>query len=333
MSVVYACSFSPMAYNFYMNTNEHEPTPAKDMVEVVRYLSEGEGVLLGRNTLQVIDADNQLRALNIHYEGLNEPTPTRGPLNGKPVMYEFYKTAAPLSREAHFLQYGPAYPVLSVINNLTGEAASTVVDVAKLITDEVLPIYARQARTKGGGDEMLSVDLSVVAGSLIEEIGYTPEDVVVFDGRSIIECDDALPETRAFIRKNHTIGAEVDSFQIDPRGDTALSIVQMDVAQSFLHHVGRDPELAIGNVEVALRVGPRPDMQTIMLSLIDCVESCGGRLYLTKSEIATQQEGYEFAILDKDLEVVVSLSGDFSLMTATYDAYNRVRELFPGLQH
>lgn len=315
-----------------MDMRENEPAAIEGLVDIVRDLSEYEGLLLSRNYLQRVALEGRRELINVHYEDLNNPPEPKIPSAGRPVMYEFYRAAMQLMGEGRYIHDGPAYPILSVVNSLTGATESKVVDVVELIAEEALPIYSSPARIKGGG-EMLVADFSHLARGLIERVGRVPEQSVAMSEGSIIEYANILPHGRSFLRKEHSIGAEVPSMQIERRGETALHILQMDIAQSFINHGHRDVDLTRGNVEVSLSVAARPDMQNIMLSLIDLVESCGLKLYLFKDNVNTGETGYVFSIVNDDIELAAGLSADTSLMTAVYDAYNSALDIFPELQH
>lgn len=301
-----------------MISPENELHGVEGFLEATRQLVEDDGLVLTRNRVQLIHEGKAIYVTPVHYESLNYLSHIYQPLaRGKLVTSEF-QDAAKLAARDNADTASDLYPLITVINHTTDMYVTDVVDVAQLIADDELPVYSVPARSKKHG-EMITVGMSSYVKGLAGKVGVNPVGVVVIEDGGAHTVEETGLQGWTHLLDAQTRDAE------------ALSMLQKDITRILEGSRHRVTDQSDGRVEIVVRVGTQPDLQTLVLSLIDLVESHHMRLYYTNDEIATGEVGSVFTIVDDSFTPILRLAGERSLDMAAYNAYLAATEIFKEL--
>jgi len=307
---------------------ERDHHGAIGFLEATRQLAEDDGLVLSRNRVQLIHDEKAVYVTPVHYEGLNFLSEVYQPITpGTLVTSEFQNAASEAMSETGDKPW-ITYPLMTVINHSTDVRFTETVNVAKLINEDTLPVYSLPARSTQGG-ELLTLGVSTLIKRMAWQVGVNPVGAVVIEdggAHTVEETGLRIWTHLPSLDKEGEVTPGEPTF--DPRGLGALSLLQMDIAQMFMSNRHRVTENTNGRVEVVVRVGTQPDLQTVLLSLIDLVESNYLRLYYTNDEIATGEIGSVFKVVDDSFTTMFSLSGERSIDMAAYNAYLAAVEIF-----
>ncbi len=307
-----------------MTNPEFSPElPQVGFLDMTRQLAEDDSLILLRNKVRHMRDGQQIDQAAVHYEGLNYLSEIYRPITpGKLVTDEFRSAARVVAAESDTTPWA-TYPLLTVIHHGTGQYVTQKVDVAKLIAEDKLQVYSMPARSSMKG-EMLSLGFDGLIKNLAQVVKVNPVGMVVVEdgGAHTVDETGLYSRTHLPTQGEHTF---------DHRGVSALSLMQMNAAQTFIENRHRVTEDAHGRVEVVVRVMPQPDLQTLMLELIDMVEAQHMRLEYRFDGIATGEIGSVFSVVDQNGELVFSLSAERTLDMAVLNAYLAAAVTFPEL--
>ncbi|MGH7218206.1 MAG: hypothetical protein ACREGE_02050 [Candidatus Microsaccharimonas sp.] len=297
--------------------------PQVGFLDMTRQLAEDDTLIVSRNKVRHFRGGQQIDQALVHYEALNYLSDIYRPISpGKLVTEEFRAAARAMAAESDTTPWS-TYPLLTVIHHATGKYATQKVDVAKLIADDRLQVYSIPARSTVRG-EMLSLGFDGLIKNLAQVVEVNPVGMVVVEDGGAHTVD----ETGLYSRTHLPAQSEMT---FDRRGPSALSLMQMSAAQTFIENRHRVTENADGRVEVVVRVMPQPDLQTLMLELIDMVESRDMRLEYKLDGIATGEIGSVFSVVNQNGELLLSLSAERTLDMAVLNAYLAAAVTFPEL--
>lgn len=297
--------------------------PQVGFLDMTRQLAEEDRLIVSRNKVRHFRGDQQIDQAPVHYEGLNYLSDIYHPVTpGRLVTEEFRMAARATAAESEATPW-TTYPLLTVIHHGTGKYVTQKVDVAKLIADDRLQVYALPARSTVRG-EMLSLGFNGLIKNLAQVVGVNPVGMVVVEDGGAHTVDETGLYSRTHLPTQ-------DEIAFDRRGGSALSLMQMNTAQTFIENRHRVTEGADGRVEVVVRVMPQPDLQTLMLELIDMVEARYMRLEYKLDGIATGEIGSVFSVVDQHGELIMSLSAERTLDMAVLNAYLAAAVTFPEL--
>jgi len=304
-----------------MNGTEHERLDVANFQDVVQDLPDDEGLFMSRNTVRHAKVGLIGEAEDVHYEGIDDVPVGDYRIDGALVTGEFHDVARWVLSDPDYARQGPAYPRITVINNTTGAYVSRIIDVAELIIHDSLPIYSRPEQFPGES-EVLYADFMPLIRTLINDVGVQPDRSIVLRGRGAQPLHDIDPSTETRLAQTFEVTEDVEAvYAVKPRGEAALNLLQMDTAQAFMASSYRRRDTYPGSVEVVLQVGTKPDLQTLLLAMIDVIELRGERLYLYKDIVATGEIGFVLTIVDNEFRLVEELSRESSLDIAIYNAY------------
>ena len=315
-----------------MNNPEREPQPIASFGDMAYRLPEDEELLLSRNSVQHVRMHTRAETEPVHYEGIDNVSSGDYSVYGDPIQSQFIRAAEHLKGDESYVRKGPAYPTLTVINHTTKAAETKVVDVPDLIIKGRVPMYLVPHRSRRSGETILT-DFTPLIKELVKEVGIDPKEALLIDDGVATALRDTDLRTYTYIPKEFDSDDIPQTLSIDPRGDAALALVQMDTAQTFMRSGHRVLHVLRGRVEVVLNVGVRPDIQTVVLSLVDLVESLGLHLQCYKGYVATEETGFVLSVVDDNLDEVASLAGESTLDMAFYNAYNAAQLIFPETNH
>lgn len=312
---------------------EQEPRPVTSFVDVVQELSDNEGLFLSRNYVRRVGPAGKSDPYPVHYEELNDIYRDRYIPMGSLVSNEFVESAQQLSKEERYIKMNPVYPILTVMNEATGDSESKLIDIPRLIIDDFLPVYSVPAGLPGEG-EYIIIDFAEIVKDLMQYMGYTAENAIIQgpNGSTMLSYVDFV--SRTLIAKEHRVADNVEPYILDTRGVAALNLLQMNSAQTFMQSRYRTVDAEDGRVEVTLHIAAKPDIQSRILSLIDMVEQQGRRLYYSKEGISGDEAISVLSVVDENrIQEPYCLVENVSLDMVVIDAYDAVLKLFPESQY
>jgi hypothetical protein len=313
-------------YNTSMLSPEVNPHGAIGFLEVARRLGERDALVLSRNRVQVIRNQGVVQTQPVHYEGLNFLTQVYQPISVGALVTDEFRSAA-LKAESEKDALPPEmYPLMTVINHTTEQRLTRPVNVAGLLVQGELPVYSVPARHANGG-EMLRLGMSTFIKRMAGQVGVNPVGAVVIEDGGVHTIEEMGPSiwTHLPTRRAEQFS---DEPLFDPRSMAALALLQMDIATAFAHNRHTVTKNENGRTEVVARVVTQPDLQTLLLSLIDMVEAKGLRLHYRNEGIATGEMGSAFGLADQSFLVVYDLSAEPTVDMAAYNAYLAASEIF-----
>lgn len=309
-----------------MTSPEYQPRNAMDFFEATRQLPDGDGFLLSRNRIQLIHKGRVELEKPVHYEGLNYLSDIHRPIDPDRIVTDEFKVRiidSVLREQGETPQ--TTYPLMTVINQATGAHVSETVNVAKLIKEHSLPVYARDTIQ---GDEVLSLGISTLAKIIARRAGVNPVGAVIVENNKVHDVEDVIPRIwrRSDSFEDHD---SIDNgLNFNPRGAESLSLLQMDIAQDFIESPNRVTQGVDGRVEVAYHMTGQPDMQTLLLGLIDLVESRHMHLFFTHIHLSNGEEESVFKVVGNHLEELFILSSAQTLDIAVYNARLKASNIF-----
>lgn len=317
-------------YNIDMNHTEREPIPVASFRDLAYQLPDDQGLFLSRNSVRRQYVDRATGAPEpVHYEGIDTLSVDDYPVEGILVSDEFRSIATWVRAETECVRRPPAFPMLTVINNTTGAAESRIIDVSELIVNDTLPIYATPAEYPDEG-EVLRMDFMPLIKSLVEATDVQPGRAMLLkaDGMQALRDVD-LSVTTHLAPISELQGGDRVTLPVEARGETALSLLQMDVADAFVASDHKAVMSQRKESEVVLQVGVRPDLQTLLLSMIDIIESRNEHLYCYKDSVTTGELAFVLSVVNDNFVRIVELAREASLDVALYNAYRMTWESYP----
>lgn len=310
-----------------MISPEYEQNGTVGFLEVVAHLTQDDGLVLGQGYVRRVHEGRVVREMSVHYEGLEHLSESyRQPDQGKLVTDEFQVAAEQILSEKSRKPQS-TYPLMTVINNETEERITEVMDIARLIDRGELPVYARVNESAKSGEEL---SLGVV--SLIEKmalkVGLNSRGVVIIDDSDAHQIDTAVRVRESHFSMHNGHYPVNDEPDIDRRGVAMLSLLQMDLAQAFIGSRHRITDKIDGYVEAVLRLTTRPDMQTMLLELIDGAESHHMHLHYNRGMTLMDEEGSTFTLVDDTYSLRYGLATERTLDMAVYNAYLVAVDIF-----
>lgn len=304
-------------------TPEHTPKEVIGFLDATRLLSEDEAIILSRNSIKLVNDAGVRDSAPVHYEGLNYLSEIYQPIQAGTLVTDEFKAAAKALQATPDATPWTTYPLITVINHLDNTRFTETVNVARLIANDALPLYSYRARSTRGGEQVIT-GLDTLIKGMVDKIGINPVGAVIYgDGEAMTIRDSGLNARTHFDRYGPA--------SFDQRGEAALSLIQMSVSQAFIESRYRITEASDGRVELVLRIGTQPDLQTTLLELIDLVESHHLHLRYTYDGIATGEMGSVFSVVDDKYDHVLDLTGERSLDMAVHNAYLAATELWNNL--
>lgn len=310
---------------------EREPElPQVGLLEVVRGLDEGDWLILSRNQARHMRHFEQIDKTAVHYEDLNYLSDIYRPISpGKLVTDEFKEAATSLARYNTALENKETYPLITVINDRTEDEVTEVIDVASLIAADKLPVYQLPARSTRGG-EMVKLGYSTLIRNMAQRAGLGPIGLMAVDEEGSYTIDDIGIDHFMHLPASKRGAYEGDpQMEYDRRGSIALALLQLDTARTFDASTFAVTEVETASPHLVVRIATQPDLQTIMLQLVDLVESHNLQLVYSNSGIATGEIGSVFSVADDTGNAMVTLSEDRTLDMALNNAYLYARECLP----
>jgi len=312
-----------------MNNTEYEPLAVANFRDVAYQLPDGEGLFLSRNTVYHVRRGVMSIPQPVHYEAIDDLTIEGRSSLGKLVSEEFREVALWVYSDERHSPRESAYPLITVINNTTGAVTSLSVDVAELILQGYISIYAKPSR-ECDEEDILSTDLTTLIEDLIKEVGVEPDQALLTarDGvRSLRDID--LTSEASLRRAVETSSPESAMLSVHPRGEAALNLLQTSVSRAFAASKYKGRETERSNNEVVLQVQARPDLQALVLMLIDMIEARGELLYCHRELSTSGEKEFVISVVSRKLQVIEELTREASLDIALYRAYRRAWEIFP----
>jgi hypothetical protein len=302
-----------------MNSPEHTPRPVSSFFELVEQLPEGDGLVLSQDRVHLFHKGKIAHEVPVHYEGLNYLSEVYRPLSPDKVVTDDFEAAVAQTLREQGETPQRTYPFMTIVNHSTNESITETINVAKLVDQDMLPIYSR---TTSEGREALSVGINTLAKIMAQKVGVNPIGAVVIENGRAQAVEDIVPTT--WTRPSTRIDEDLagDTWDTDSHNATALDALQLDTALAF--HISRHKVRTgteDGRAEVVFRMASPPDLQELLFTVIDLVELHGKHLYFERKKLLNNEEGPVFTILDKNFELYSNLSDGRMLDMAIYNAY------------
>ncbi len=293
-----------------MEFSEREPEPVIGFQEATVQLEEGDGLILSRNRVGLFRGGEIVSHVPVHYEHLTRASEMRRPVSsGNMVTHEFQDAAAQLIGMTDLFA-GVKYPLLTVINHATENRFTETIDAARLIAQERLPVYGLPARSTEGGT-MASLGVSALIRNLAQRVEVNPNTAIVIDDDSAHTIEEVGLGIWTHLPKQST----------SPRKPSDLLQLQEDLGYMIDVNRHRVSEPAHDRSEIVVRLATQPDLQTILIELIDSIELRNMHLMYTNDFIATGEVGPTFLLLNDTFEYQRTLSQENTLGMAVYNAY------------
>ncbi|MGV9002004.1 MAG: hypothetical protein ACOH18_03565 [Candidatus Saccharimonadaceae bacterium] len=312
-----------------MTSPEYQSRNVIGLFEAAKDLFDGDGLVLFRNRFQLIHQGEVAHEAPVHYEGLNGLTDTERPIDPDRIITDRFRRGV-LERALREQGETPeaTYPLMKIINHDTGEPVSVPVNVMELIKEGALPVYARSTREN---DELVSLGISTLVKIIAQRVGINPVGAVVIEKGKAYDVEDAIPRfwIASPFDEDDRVDVDVDlvvddQLDFDWRGTTALLLLQMEI-DAFIDNQNRiiqeaDDQNVGGRIEIVYHLASQPDMQTVVLELIDLIEESHMHLYFAHERGPNGEEQSVFKVVDDNFLEIFNLSCEPTLDIALYNA-------------
>lgn len=306
-----------------MTFTEREPQRTGSVFELVSQLKDsGDGLLLSRNRAQLVYGGRvDDKRHEVHYEDIHLNTSAPEVPKGKNITDRMRAAAYVVAHDRERAENQLMYPVLEVKNRDTGAYTKATLDVARLILDDNVPIYS-QREPDGTGDEHIVFDTTHLLQMLAGQVGVDPLRAILQRGTDAWTLANNPLMIMITLKQKHVLENEEFYLGVDSRDAAVLRLLQLEVAERirdgpfFYKHPRWSEYVTNASIEVA----PEPDMQSVILELIDEVEHRGEKVYVA-GDLKHEEKGVGVYFAHPELKETFHAASDTSLTMALYKAY------------
>lgn len=301
--------------------------PQIGFFDAIQALHPDDALIVSRNRVYHVHDLVITKTVPVHYDELNHLSSMQTlHLDDELISSEeFHEGISKLPKN------NDVYPRLTVINTSSDKIPpfTLSMNVAELIQHDNVRIYSAPARVNGGG-EQLTLGIGALVNEMADIVGVTANPMIIGEERAHtveelgLESKTFLPKAQKIVLGNERV--------IHPRGVKAINRLQADLTALLSRSPYATTSDSDGAIEVTLRIGSQPNLDTLMLDLIDLVEEKQFRLVYTYEEIATEELGHVFSLIDDESRLVGELAGEVHLDMAVYNAYITVQDVLDSFK-